>query len=82
LNLLADLQIRLASDMELARQTLRRVIDLYPKSAAANTANVRMSQLRLEMNQHTGQRTLKLGTYEQNIGLKRVTTDGANEDAT
>lgn len=82
LNLLADLQVRLASDVELARQTLQRVIDLYPKSAAANTANVRISQLRLELNQHTGQRTLKLGSYEQNIGLKRVAADGANEDAT
>jgi TolA-binding protein len=82
LNLLADFQIRLANDVELARQTLQRIIDLYPKSAAANTANVRMSQLRLELNQNTSQRTLKLGSYEQNIGLKRMTSAGANEETT
>lgn len=81
LNMLADFQIRLANDVEGARETLRRIIELYPKSAAANTANVRMSQLKLELNQNIGQRTLKLGNYEQNIGLKRMTSDGANEEA-
>jgi tetratricopeptide (TPR) repeat protein len=79
LNLLADFQVRLANNIDLARQTLQRIVDLYPKSAMANTAAVRMSQLKLELNQNTGQRTLKLGTYEQNIGLKRMTSSGTNE---
>jgi TolA-binding protein len=79
LNMLADFQIRLCNDVENARETLQRIIDLYPNSAAANTATVRMSQLRLELNQNSVQRTLKLGTYEQNIGLKRMNSSGVNE---
>jgi hypothetical protein len=77
--MLADFQIRLCNDVENARETLQRIIDLYPNSAAANTATVRMSQLRLELNQNSVQRTLKLGTYEQNIGLKRMNSSGVNE---
>jgi tetratricopeptide (TPR) repeat protein len=82
LNILADLQIRLANDVEGARRALQRIIDLFPKSAAANTATVRLSQLKLELNQNSSQRTLKLGSYEQNIGLKRTTTsEGTNENS-
>jgi tetratricopeptide (TPR) repeat protein len=80
LNMLADFQVKLANDVELARQTLQRVIDLYPRSAMANTATVRMSQLKLELNQNISQRTLKLGSYEQNIGLKRMTSSGTKEE--
>jgi tetratricopeptide (TPR) repeat protein len=79
LNMLADFQIRLANDAEVARATLQRVLDLFPNSAAANTARVRMSQLKLELNQNIRQRTVKLGSYEQNIGLKRMTSSGTNE---
>jgi hypothetical protein len=77
--MLADFQIRLANDAEVARATLQRVLDLFPNSAAANTARVRMSQLKLELNQNIRQRTVKLGSYEQNIGLKRMTSSGTNE---
>jgi hypothetical protein len=80
LNLLADFQIQLGNDVECARQTLQRIIDLNSKSAAANMAKIRMSQLRLELNQNSIQRTLKLGTYEQDIGLKRMNSSGANEE--
>jgi tetratricopeptide (TPR) repeat protein len=79
LNMLADFQIRLANDVDLARQTLQRVIDLNPNGAAANTARVRLSQLKLELNQNASQRTVKLGNYEQNIGLRRMTSSGTNE---
>jgi TolA-binding protein len=71
LNLLADFQVRLDGGVDMARATLQRIIDLYPKSAAANSANVRLSQLRLELNQNTATRTVKMGAYEQNIGLRR-----------
>jgi tetratricopeptide (TPR) repeat protein len=80
LNMLADYQIRLANDVDSARANLQRIIDLFPKSAAANTATIRMSQLRLELNQNTSQRTVKLGNYEQNIGLKRMSSSGTNEN--
>lgn len=81
LNMLADFQIKLANDAAVARQTLQRIVDLFPSSAAANNAAVRMSQLRLELNQHAAQRTVKLGNYEQNIGLKRMNSSGENEPA-
>ena len=81
LNMLADFHIRLANNAELARQTLQRIIDLYPKSAVAMNAASRISQLKLELNQNTTQRTVKLGNYEQNIGLKRMSSAGANEES-
>jgi hypothetical protein len=82
LNLLADFHIRLANDVDRARETLQRIIDLNPAAATANTARIRMSQLRLELNQNSLQRTVKLGNYEQNIGLKKMNSSGTNEGAT
>ena len=76
LNLLADFQVRLTGDVEAARQTLERIIVLFPKSAAANNAQTRLSQLRLELNQGKSQKTLKLGSYEQNIGLRKMNSSG------
>lgn len=80
LNLMADIQIRLGAGIEAARQTLERIVELYPKSAAANTATVRLSQLRLELNQVSKQRTVKMGHYEQNIGLRKMNSSGTRED--
>lgn len=79
LNLLADLQIKLGGDMAAARRTLERIGQMFPESAAANNASVRMSQLKLELNQHSAQRTLKLGSYEQNVGLKKMKSSGTME---
>jgi tetratricopeptide (TPR) repeat protein len=81
LNMLADFHVKLANDVEMARQTLQRVVEMYPKSAMANTAAVRMSQLKLELNQNVVQRTVRMGTYEQNIGLKRMSSSGTNEES-
>jgi outer membrane protein assembly factor BamD (BamD/ComL family) len=71
LNLLADLQIELAADLVLARQTLQRIIDLYPKTAAADNASNRLAYLKLELRPQKRTEAIKLGSYEQNIGLKR-----------
>ena len=71
LNLLADLQIELGSDPASARITLQRIIELYPKSAAAETALTRMAYLKLEMRPKQQSQAIKLGSYEENIGLKR-----------
>jgi tetratricopeptide (TPR) repeat protein len=79
LNLLADFQIKLAGDVEAARATLERIGTLYPNGAAANNARVRLSQLRLELNQLSKQKTLKMGEYEQNIGLKKMNSAGTVE---
>jgi tetratricopeptide (TPR) repeat protein len=79
LNLLADLQMKLTGDAAAARKTLERIGELYPESAAANNARVRISQLKLELNQHAAQRTVKLGSYEQNIGLRKMNSSGARD---
>lgn len=70
LNLLADLQIQHAGDVAGARQALQRIVDSFPLSAAAETAKNRMAHLQLELRARKESQVVKLGTYEQNIGLK------------
>jgi hypothetical protein len=70
LNLLADLQITMSADVAAARATLQRIIDLYPKTDAAENALNRMAYLKLELRQKQQSQVVKLGSYEQNLGLK------------
>lgn len=71
LNLLADLQIKHLGDFDSARQTLQRIIDLDPEVAAARIARQRIEHLKLELRKNEKSQALKLGSYEQNIGLKK-----------
>lgn len=52
LNLLADLQIKYAGDFDAARQTLRRIIERYPNSPAADQAQRRLAMLALGLRGH------------------------------
>jgi hypothetical protein len=70
LNLLADLQIKHAGNVGAARAALQRLVDLFPESAAAETARNRMARLQLELRAKKESQAVKLGSYEQNIGLK------------
>ncbi len=71
LNLLADLQVQLNADPEEVRHTLLRIINLDKKSAFAQNARRRLDVLNLELKAKQAQsQTVKMGTYEQNIGLK------------
>jgi outer membrane protein assembly factor BamD (BamD/ComL family) len=70
LNLLADLQIRHGADYDIIHQTLERIVDRYPDHAAADLARTRMDLLKLELKGKVKNQDVKLGTYEQNIGLK------------
>jgi hypothetical protein len=70
LNLLADWQIEVARDEEGARQTLQRIVDLFPDHAAASLASQRQSCLKLELRKSEAARSVQLGTYEQDIGLR------------
>jgi tetratricopeptide (TPR) repeat protein len=79
LNLLADIHITFAGDIEAARQALERIIELYPKYAPAENARQRIAHLRLEMKAHDVKEGVKMGTYEQNIGLKHFKASGAAE---
>jgi tetratricopeptide (TPR) repeat protein len=71
LNLLADLQIRGGAGFEVARQTLQRIVDRDPSVAAAEIARHRLILLKLEIKAKEKSQAVKLGSYEQNIGLKR-----------
>ena len=71
LNLLADVQIKCSADYETVRQTLQRVIDRFPDIAGADLARARLAILKLELKANEKTQTVKLGIYEQNIGLKR-----------
>jgi outer membrane protein assembly factor BamD (BamD/ComL family) len=73
LNLLADLQVRLGGDQEKTRATLQRIIELYPNSAAAEGAIKRVAYLKLEQNSQQKSQAIKLGNYDQNIGLQGKT---------
>jgi TolA-binding protein len=70
LNQLADLSIRHSADVVAGRQVLERIIELYPKSAAAESAKNRIAHLQLELRSQKKSQAVKLGSYEQNIGLK------------
>jgi hypothetical protein len=71
LNLLADLQIRSGADHATVHQTLQRIIDRNPNLAAAEIARNRQALVKLELKANEKREGVKLGTYEQNIGLKR-----------
>jgi tetratricopeptide (TPR) repeat protein len=70
LNLLADLQVRAGEDYESIKQTLDRIIECAPGSALAGTALTRISHLRLELKSLEKTTMVKMGTYEQRLGLK------------
>lgn len=68
---ITDLYVKQADDLESAKKTLERIIQRYPKSAAAENARHRIAYLQLERRRHSEGRTLRLGTYKQNLGLNR-----------
>lgn len=71
LNLLADLQVRHGADYDTVRQTLERIVEKYPNLAVAEMARTRLARLRLEFKSKEKSQAVKLGSYEQNIGLKQ-----------
>jgi outer membrane protein assembly factor BamD (BamD/ComL family) len=73
LNLMADLQVRHNVDYETVYQTLQRIVDRYPNQPAADLARNRMELLKLELKVKEKNQPVKMGTYEQNIGLKQGT---------
>lgn len=70
LNLLADLQLQFGADYDSIRQTLQRIVDRYPGLAPAELAQQRIEHLKLELKGKEKGQVVRLGTYEQNIGLK------------
>jgi len=70
LNLLADLQVRNGAEYDTVKETLQRIVDLDPNLAAAENARKRIGLLKLELKAKQQNQSVKLGTYEENIGLK------------
>jgi len=64
LNLLADLQIEVTNKTDLAEQTLRRVVDLFPNQAPADLAGLRLSTLALELKHYEKARVVKFAPGE------------------
>jgi tetratricopeptide (TPR) repeat protein len=69
LNMLADFQIR-SGNKPAAEAALRRIIESHPDSAAAAKAGMRIAYLETELRANSKSQALKLGSYEENIGLK------------
>jgi len=70
LNLLTDLQIRHGAGYDAASQTLLQIIERYPNHSGATIARNRLDLLKLELKAKDTKPPVKMGTYEQNIGLK------------
>jgi len=70
LNMLASLHIHFGSDYETVRAVLQRIIDSRPGSALAALAEQRLAHLKLDLKGRDEGKSVQLGTYEQNIGLK------------
>ena len=71
LNALADLQLKHAASYETVHATLQRIMELFPQTAAAGLASSRIAHLRLELKGKEKSQAVKLGSYEQDVGLKR-----------
>lgn len=61
LHLLANLQIEATNRTDLAQQTLRRIVDLFPNQALAAMAEERISSLALELRHFEKTRVVKFG---------------------
>lgn len=70
LNRLADIQVRHGANYDAVRATLQRIIDLYPGSPPADLAANRITLLKLELKGKEKVADVKMGTYEQDVGLK------------
>ena len=71
LNLLADVAIKVAHDAGAARLALEHLIEWYPATPMAEQARQRLERLELEVRNAQQTQTVKLGVYDQRLGLKQ-----------
>jgi hypothetical protein len=71
LNLLADIHVRFGQNEEGARAALSRIIERYPNLSHAQVAEQRLGRIRLEIKGQQKNESVKLGNYEQDLGLKK-----------
>lgn len=70
LNLLANFQVELGADEAEVRATLTRILEDFPDSPMAEQTARRLARLASEFKGKKETPNVKLGVYEQNIGLK------------
>ena len=70
LNLLADLQIHSGADYDTVRETIGKIVEIFPDLPVAEIAQRRLALLNNEFRGQQKATVVKLGVYEQNIGLK------------
>jgi tetratricopeptide (TPR) repeat protein len=75
LNLLSDFYTHAEGGAEAARAALERLVARLPGTAAAETARARLATLNLRARAAQQGQVVKLGVYEQNIGLKSRDSD-------
>ena len=70
LNLLANFQIELGADVDTVRATLETILARFPDLPIADITQRRLARLNSEFKGLEKNEGVKLGEYEQNIGLK------------
>ena len=70
LNLLANFQIELGADVDTVRATLETILARFPDLPIADITQRRLARLNSEFKGLEKTEGVKLGEYEQNIGLK------------
>ena len=70
LNMLANLQVELGADVETVRATLGKIIEKFPSLPVADLAQRRLDRIENEFRGLRQPGSVKMGNYEQNIGLK------------
>lgn len=80
LNRIADLHLRSETGSAAARAALEDICARYPDSPAAEQATMRLATFGRAEKAKQGPKVIKLGSYEQNIGLKRGSADIPNPD--
>ncbi len=69
LHQIADIQMEKMEDPASAKLTLERIIKLFPQTSAAENALTRITYLAVESKGKRPGGVVKMGSYEQNIGL-------------
>lgn len=70
LNMLVDLHLRIDQDRPAAEAALRRILQLFPGTAVAGLAESRLAHLDGEFRRNSKSQVLRLGSYDNNLGLK------------
>jgi hypothetical protein len=71
LNLLANFQVELGAEVADVTATLAKIVERFPDSSMAEVAQRRLARINLEFHGKKEKTPgVKLGVYEQNIGLK------------